>query len=135
MNEDKRASMFTVRDAEDAMITFSIFAFSIIVGVFLHALILKSSGMSEAFYTVAYNISKILSASTLLTIFEEGVDIMFRRLRASLARDKKLKEEAKAKGYAQGYQDGYEKAKAENGEGSQNSAEKSPKTMHKGNIS
>lgn len=119
--------MFTVRDAEDAMITFSIFAFSIIVGVFLHALILKSSGISEAFYTVAYNVSKILSASTLLTIFEEGVDIMFRRLRASLTRDKKLKSEA----YSQGYKDGYEKAKAENREGGQDSAEKSPKTPHK----
>ena len=126
--------MFTVRDAENAMIVFVIFALFVLVGVFLHEFVFKSNSFVDSLYKVADNISKILSAATLLTIFEEGFDIMFTRFRESRARDKKLKakalSDARAEGYEKGYEEGYAKGKAENGDKG-NASPKFPKKPSK----
>lgn len=122
--------MFTVRDAENAMIVFVIFALFVLVGVFLHEFVFKSNSFVDSLYTIADNISKILSAATLLTIFEEGFDIMFARFRAARARDKKLKAKALADARSEGYAEGYAAAKAENGNSS-NKSSKSPKKPSK----
>ena len=129
-NRDKRSSMFTVRDAENAMIVFVIFALFVLVGVFLHEFVFKSNSFVDSLYTVADNISKILSAATLLTIFEEGFDIMFTRFRESRAKDKKLKAKALEAARAEGYAEGYAAAKAENGDKG-NASPKSPKKPSK----
>ena len=84
--------MFTVRDAENAMRTFTIFAIAIIVCVFLHALLINRSGIVGSFYAVCSNVSNILSASTLLTILEEGISLMFYRIREALREDREFKE-------------------------------------------
>ena len=85
-------------------------------------------------FSLTDNISKIVSAATLLTIFEEGFDMMFARFREARARDKKLKEEAladaRAAGYEKGYEEGYAKGKAENGDNG-NESPKSPKKPSK----
>ena len=94
-NKDKRTTMFTVRNAENAMIVFTMCALAILVGVFLHEYVLKGNGFVDSLYTVAYNISKILSAATMVTIFEEGIDIMFQRIRDSLKREERLIDKAK----------------------------------------
>ena len=122
--------MFTVRDAENAMIVFIIFALFVLVGVFLHESVLKGKSFVNSLYTIANNISKILSAATLLTIFEEGFDIMFARFRAARARDKELKAQALAEAYEKGYAEGYAKGKAENGDNG-NKPSKSPKKPSK----
>ena len=75
----KRSSVFTVRDAENAMITFTVFAIAVIVGIFLHEIVLKRNSITDGFYAIGHNISEILSAVTLLTLLDEGVDIMFLR--------------------------------------------------------
>ena len=90
-DEGNRFSMFTVRNAENAMIAFTVFAIAITVLIFLHELLIDRSGIVKSLYAVADNVSNILSAATLLTIFEEGFDLMlFRRTREERA---KLKEE------------------------------------------
>ena len=91
--------MFTVRDAENAMITFSIFAIALLVGVFLHQFVLKGEGFTDSLYTVADNISKIMSAATMLTILEEGIDIMFQRIRDTLKKEEQLIAKAKDEVY------------------------------------
>ena len=95
-SEQNRSSLFTVRDAENAMITFTIFAIAVIIGIFLHELVLKRNGIVNFLYAVADNVSKILSAATLLTIFEEGISVMFfRRAREEYAKLKKERAEIK----------------------------------------
>ena len=98
-DKDKRSSMFTVRDAENAMITFSIFAIALLVGVFLHQFVLKGEGFTDSLYAVADNISKIMSAATMLTILEEGIDIMFQRIRDTLKKEEQLIAKAKDEVY------------------------------------
>ena len=58
------------------MIVFTMCALALLVGVLLHELILKGNGFVNSLYTVADNISKILSAATMLTLFEEGIDTL-----------------------------------------------------------
>ena len=92
-DKDNRSSVFTVRDAEIAMMTFTIFAIAVIVGIFLYEIVLKRNNIVSFLYTVAVNVSSILSAATLLTLFEEGISLMFlRRAREERA---KLREERK----------------------------------------
>ena len=104
-DKNKRSSMFTVRDAENAMITFSIFAVALLVGVFLHQFVLKGNGFVDSLYAVADNISKIMSAATMLTILEEGIDIMFQRIRDTLKKEKQLIAEVTAKAQDKVYQE------------------------------
>ena len=98
-DKDKRSSMFAVRDAENAMITFSIFVIALLVGVFLHQFVLKGEGFTDSLYAVADNISKIMSAATMLTILEEGIDIMFQRIRDTLKKEEQLIAKAKDEVY------------------------------------
>ncbi|MDE0323138.1 MAG: hypothetical protein OXN27_04390 [Candidatus Poribacteria bacterium] len=90
-NEQPRYSLFTVRDAENAMTAFTIFAIAVAVGILLYELVLNRNSILSALYAVVVNVSSVLSAATLLTILLEGFDIMFfRRTREGLA---KLREE------------------------------------------
>ena len=94
-----RPSIFTVRDAENAMITFTVFAIATVVAVFLHEIVLKRNSITHGLYAMAHNVSEILSAATLLTLLDEGVDIMF--LRRTREERRKQREE----GYQQALQE------------------------------
>ena len=98
-DDEKRSSVFTVRDAENAMMTFTVFAIAFVIGVFLHEIVLKRNGITQGLYSIAQNVSEILSAATLLTLIDEGVDIMF--LRRTREERRKNREE----GYKQAIQD------------------------------
>ena len=78
-HNEKRSSVFTVRDAENAMVTFTVFATAVVIGIFLHEIVLKRNGITDGLYAIVDNVSAILSAATLLTLLDEGVDIMFLR--------------------------------------------------------
>ena len=108
-NRDKRSSMFTVRNAENAMITFTILAMFCLLIVLLHEMLLKSQSFFDALYTIARNTSGIMSTATMLTVFEEGIDIMFQRIRDTLKKERELKAqvsaEAKAEGKAEVYRE------------------------------
>ncbi len=76
------------------MFAFSIFAAAIIIGIFSFELLIRGSGFLKSLGVVLGNVSGVLSGSTLLTIFEEGINLMFfRRAREERA---KLKEERAA---------------------------------------
>ncbi len=113
-NKDKQAPMFTVRNAEGAMVAFAIFAMASLATVFLHEILLKSKGFLEALYTIADNFPKIMSAATTLTFIEEGIDVMFQRLRDSLKREKEIKAESEARGEARGKAEIYQAVAAWN---------------------
>ena len=116
-DKDRRTSMFTVRNAENAMITFMILATFCFLFVLLHEMLLKSRGFSDALYTIARNMSGIMSTATMLTIFEEAIDIMFQRIRDTLKKERELKAQASAEGRAEGREkgraEGREEGKAE----------------------
>ena len=101
-DKDKQAPMFTVRNAEGAMVAFAIFAIASLATVFLHEILLRSKGFLEALYTIADNFPKIMSAATTLTFIEEGIDVMFQRLRDSLKREKEIRAESEERGEARG---------------------------------
>ena len=103
---DKRSSIFTVRNAENAMITFTILALFCFFVVLFHEMLIKSQSFADAVYNVARNISKIMSAATMLTIFEEAIDIMFQRIRDTLKREKELKAQVSAEARAEGKAEG-----------------------------
>lgn len=98
-NEQPRYSLFTVRDAENAMTAFTIFAIAVAVGILLYEFVLKRNSILSALYAVVVNVSSVLSAATLLTILLEGFDIMFfrrtREERAKLREEKAQFEEEK----------------------------------------
>lgn len=86
--------MFTVRDAENAMVAFTIIALALMVVIFFHELLIKHNNVVSCFYAVFNNVSNILSAATLITIFEEGFDLMFfRRTREERAKLKAEKDQ------------------------------------------
>ena len=109
-NRAQRSSIFTVRNAENAMITFTIFAVGCFLIVIFHEILIKSQSFVDALYTVGWNITQIMSAATMLTIFEEAIDIMFQRIRDTLKKERELKaqvsEQAKAEGRAEGITEG-----------------------------
>ena len=113
-NRDKQAPMFTVRNTESAMVAFAIFAMASLATVFLHEILLKNKGILEALYTIADNFPKIMSAATTLTFIEEGIDVMFQRLRDSLKREQKIKAESEARGEARGAEKVYQEVAAWN---------------------
>ena len=98
-DNEKRSSVFTVRDAENAMMTFTVFAIATVVGVFLHEIVLKRNSITDGLYAVMHNVSEILSAATLLTLIDEGVDIMF------LRRTREERRKQRAEGYQQAVQE------------------------------
>ena len=99
---DQRSSIFTVRNAENAMITFTILALFCFLVVLFHEILIKSQSFVDALYSVARNVSKIMSAATMLTIFEEGGDIMFQRIRDTLKKERQWKAEGREEGREEG---------------------------------
>ena len=102
-HNEKRSSVFTVRDAENAMITFTVFAIATVVGIFLHEVVLKRNSITDGLYAVMHNVSEILSAATLLTLIEEGIDVMF--LRRTREERQRQHEEGHEEGYKQAMQE------------------------------
>ena len=73
------------------MFVFSIISVAIIILILSFELLIRGSGILKSLGVVLDNVSDVLSGSTLLTIFEEGINFMFfRRAREERA---KLKEE------------------------------------------
>ena len=81
------------------MMTFTVFAIATVIGIFLHEIVLKRNSITNGLYAVMHNVSEILSAATLLTLIDEGIDIMF--LRRTREERRKQREE----GYQQGIQE------------------------------
>ena len=104
-NTEPRSALFTVRDAEDALIRFTLALFAILVGVFLHEILIETRGWSDAIYTTLKSKPHALAWSTGLTMSLEGYVIMFSRWKDYQDRRKRRFAEAKAEGKAEAYQE------------------------------
>ena len=91
--------MFTVRDAESAMIALTSFSIAVIAGVFLYNLLIVGNSTLKSISVVLGNVSNILSAATLLTILEEGISLMFYRIRLALKEEREIKEQGRQEAY------------------------------------
>ena len=107
-NRETRAALFTVRDAEDAVVRFTLLLFAILIGIFLHEILLEKQVWRDALYTMLGSKPHALAWATGLTISMEGYIIMFTRLKDYQDRRKKRFAEAEAKGKAEGRAEVYQ---------------------------
>ena len=104
-NTETRSALFTVRDAEDALIRFTFILFLILGGIVLHEIILEGRAWLDAVYVMLRSKPQALAWATGLTMSIEGGMIMFSRLQDYRDRRKKRFDEAKAEGKAEAYQE------------------------------
>ncbi len=124
-NENERSTLFTARSTENAMTFFTTVGFLTLAVIFVYHRFHENEKWDAALILVWERVPHVLSFSTLLTIFKEGVDVMLTRLQeyrdrrkqriAKEVEEKVAKEVKKIVGKAkeEAYQKGYEAAKAE----------------------
>ena len=120
-NDNERSTLFTARSTENAMTFFTAVGFLTFAAIFLYHRYHENEKWDAALVLVWEQVPHVLSFSTLLTIFKEGVDVMLTRLQEYRDRRKQriAKEVAKevekivGKAKEEAYQKGYEAAKAE----------------------
>ena len=105
-NQETRSALFSVRDAEDALVRFTLTLFAILVGIFLHEILIESQAWNDAVYKMLRSKPHVLAWATGLTISLEGGVIMFSRLQDYRDRRKRRFDEAEAKGKAKGKAEG-----------------------------
>ena len=101
-NEETRSALFTVRDAEDALVRFTLTLFAILVGIFLHEILIEQRVWNDAVYKMLGSKPHAFAWATGLTMSLEGGIIMFSRLKDYQDRRKRRFDEAEAKGRAEG---------------------------------
>ena len=99
---ETRSALFTVRDAEDALIRFTLTLFAILIGIFLHEILIERQVWDDALYQTLRSQPHALAWATGLTVSLEGGVIMFSRLQDYQDRRKRRFDEAKAEGKAEG---------------------------------
>ena len=116
-NDNERSTLFTARSTENAMTFFTAVGFLTFAAIFLYHRYPENEKWDAALLLVCERVPHVLSFSTLLTIFKEGVDVMLTRLQEYRDRRKQriAKEVAKEieKVRKEAYKEGYEAAKAE----------------------
>lgn len=116
-NENGRSTLFTARSTENAMTFFTAVGFLTLAVIFVYHRFHESEKWDAALVLVWERVPHVLSFSTLLTIFKEGVDVMLTRLQEYRDRRKQRIAKAVAKEIErvkkEAYKEGYEAAKAE----------------------
>lgn len=116
-NEKERSTLFTARNTENAMTFFTVIGFLTFAAIFVYHRFQENEKWDTALVLVWERVPHVLSFSTLLTIFKEGVDVMLTRLQEYRDRRKQriAKEVAKEieRVRKEAYKEGYEAAKAE----------------------
>ena len=120
-NDNERSTLFTARSTENAMTFFTVVGFLTLAVIFVYHRFHENEKWDAALVLVWERVPHVLSFSTLLTIFKEGVDVMLTRLQEYRDRRKQriakevAKEVAKEieKVRREAYKEGYEAAKAE----------------------
>ncbi|MDD9973908.1 MAG: hypothetical protein OXU27_07880 [Candidatus Poribacteria bacterium] len=103
--EDQRTSLFTVRSAEVAVLTFAMLTLGYLIIGMLYQKNLMGKSWVETLVSVYKNGPTFIANATIFILFEEGIDIMFIRLRESLKRDKRLISKGRAEAYQEAYQE------------------------------
>jgi hypothetical protein len=108
--DEKRSSLFTVKDIESALIYFTCMTGLYPFVVIAHEIYHGWKGGWEATYLILKNIPTFFGIATTLIVFKEGVDIMFRRWqearKISQQERAAIAEAAKAEGIMQGKAEG-----------------------------
>ena len=124
-NDNERSTLFTARSTENAMTFFTVVGFLTLAAIFVYHIFHEKAKWDAALVVIWERVPHVLSFSTLLTIFKEGVDVMLTRLQeyrdrrkqriAKEVEEKVAKEVEKIVGKAkeEAYQKGYEAAKSE----------------------
>ena len=128
-NDTDRSTLFTTRSTENALTFFTVVGFLSLVVIFLYHYFQVQgawyTAFVPAFVAVWERVPHVFSFATMLTIFNEGVDVMLTRLREYRDQRKNRIEKEVEKRVAQemekrvgkvkeeAYQKGYEAAKAE----------------------
>ena len=111
--DKKRGSLFTVRDAESAIITYTVLGLLYIIGICLHELVTGWNGMLQMLVKLDAMSSAFNRTAIALIIFKEGADIMLRRFNEWRAEHAQSLQKAKEQGIEQGIEQGMEQGRAE----------------------
>ena len=111
--EDKnnRSSIFTVKDAENTILWFCFYIVILTIGIIFHQCLLRNYKVIDSFYFVGEHISKVVASSTMMIVFGEGVDIMLRRFREAIQREREIRAQARAEGLELGREEGREEGR------------------------
>ena len=109
----KRESIFTVRDAESAVVTYTILLFFYIVGICVYKWISGWNGTLAVLVELDTNYQRFNRAAVAWIICKEGVDIMLRRYNEWRVEHAQNLEKARAEGVERGIAEGVEKGIAE----------------------
>ena len=104
--EKKRGSLFTVRDAESAIITYTVLGLLYIIGICLHEFLTGWNGMLEMLGKLDATSPAFNRSAIAFIIFKEGADIMLRRFNEWRAEHAQSIEKAKEQGIEQGIEQG-----------------------------
>ena len=104
--EDQRTSLFTVRSAEVALVTFTMLTLGYLIIGMLYGKNLMGKSWVETFAFLYRNGPTFLANVTIFILFEEGIDLMFTRLRESRKRDQRLISKGKVEGRVEGKVEG-----------------------------
>ena len=112
-NTETRSALFTVRDGEDALIRFTLTLFAILIGIFLHGILIERQIWSDALYGMLDRKPHALAWATGVTMSFEGGILMFSRLQDYRDRRQRRFDEAEAKGRAEGRAEGKAEGRVE----------------------
>ena len=102
----KRESIFTVRDAESAVVTYTILLFIYIAGICVYKWITGWNGTLAVLVELDTNYPRFNKAAVAWIICKEGVDIMLRRYNEWRVEHAQNLEKARAEGIAEGVEKG-----------------------------
>ena len=103
---EKRGSLFTVRDAESAIITYTVLGLLYIIGICLHEFVTGWNGVLQLLRKLDATSPVFNRTAIALIIFKEGVDIMLRRFNEWRVEHAQSLAKAKEQGLEQGLEQG-----------------------------
>ena len=103
---EKRGSLFTVRDAESAIVTYTVLGFLYIIGIGLYEIVAGRNGVLHLLVKLDATFSVFNRAAIAFIVFKEGVDIMLRRFNEWRVEHAQSLAKAKEQGIEQGIEQG-----------------------------
>ena len=103
---EKRGSLFTVRDAESAIVTYTVLGFLYIIGIGLYEIVAGWNGALQLLVKLDATFPVFNRAAIAFIVFKEGVDIMLRRFNEWRVEHAQSLAKAKEQGIEQGIEQG-----------------------------
>ncbi len=105
---EKRGSLFTVRDVESAVVTYTVLGFLYIVGICLYEFVTGWNGVLQMLMRLEATFSVFNQTAIAFIVFKEGVDIMLRRFNEWRVEHAQSLAKAKEQGIEQGRTEAYQ---------------------------